>query len=75
MHIIQKQYKEIALLTCDGTVNEELVMTEAIIYRARMIGADAVLILQRNNYQEGVGPLGGGATRSVYRAKAVVYEP
>src|SRR5258707_3647873 len=45
IHLVQKPYKEIALLTCDGTVNEESVMTEAIIYRARMLGADAVIIL------------------------------
>ena len=71
--LIQKPFKEIALLTCDGTPNQEQVMTGAIIYRARMMGADAVITLQRNGYQEGIGPFGGGNGRSVYRAKAIVW--
>src|SRR5580765_4301775 len=53
MHSIQKPFREIALLTCEGSVDEEAVMTEAIIYRARTMGADAVIILEPNNYQEG----------------------
>ena len=72
-HTPGKPYKEIALLTRDGTPNEELVMTQAIIYRARMMGADAVIIVPQNSYQEGIGPFGGGSGRSVYRAKAVVW--
>jgi hypothetical protein len=46
-------------------------MTEAIIYRARMMGADAVIILPPNQYQETVGAFSGG--RCVFRGEAVVF--
>ncbi len=39
----QRPYKVIALLTCEGAVDQEVVMTAAIYYRARQIGADAVI--------------------------------
>jgi hypothetical protein len=39
----QRPYKEIALLTCEGEPQEEAAMTTAILYRARMLGADAVM--------------------------------
>ncbi|MGD1086272.1 MAG: hypothetical protein ABSA47_16170 [Verrucomicrobiota bacterium] len=39
-----RPYKVIALLTCEGTVNEETDMLNAIIYRARQLGADGLVI-------------------------------
>jgi hypothetical protein len=38
----RRPYKVIALLTCEGAPNQEAVMTAAIYYRARQIGANAV---------------------------------
>jgi hypothetical protein len=63
---IQRPYKEIALLNCEGTRAEEAAMTGAIIYRAQMIGANAVIILPPFH--------SGWGDRRVYRAKAVIYE-
>ena len=79
---IQKPFKAIALLTCEGALAEEAVMTEANIYRARMMGADAVVIENAFGYQQGGaiiwgprGGFGGGSSgRAVFRATAVVYE-
>ena len=79
---IQRRFKEIALLTCEGALHEEPEMTEANIYRARMLGADAVIIESAHGYQQG-GPIiwgprggfgGGSSGRAVFRATAVVYE-
>jgi hypothetical protein len=75
---ITKPHKNIALLTCEGAPHEEPEMTEAIIYRARMLGADAVIILPINSYQQGGaffgGSGGGGDGRCVFRGEAVVYK-
>jgi hypothetical protein len=72
---IQRPHKIIALLTCEGRVDEEGVMTEALIYRARMMGADAVMILPPYVYRDAPRPpYHGSSTRKVYRAKAAVYE-
>jgi len=63
---VQKPYKEIALLNCEGTPKEEAPMTAAIIYRARMLGANAIIILPPSR--------SGWGDRRVFRAKAIVYE-
>lgn len=71
----------IALLTCEGAPKEEAAMTMAIMYRARMMGADAIMRADTSFTQEGggiiVGPrggFGGGSnTRCVFRARAIVY--
>ena len=63
---IQKPYKEIALLNCEGTPKEEAPMTEAIIYRARILGANAIIILPPSR--------SGWGDRRVFRAKAIVFE-
>jgi hypothetical protein len=68
-HPIQRPCRDIALLTCEGRPNEELVATEALIYRARMMGADAVLILPWYKYQKNLSAVG-----TMFRAKAMVYE-
>jgi len=78
----QRPYKVIALLTCEGAPKEEAAMTTAILYRARMMGADAVMSANTSFTQEGGGFIfggnggfGGGVnTRCVFRAKAIVYE-
>lgn len=68
----EKTYKPIALLTCDGNSREELVMTEAIFYRARQLGADAVV---RGSVSGSTPPLGFvfGGMNYQYRATAIVY--
>jgi hypothetical protein len=68
----ERKYQPIALLTCDGNSREELVMTEAIFYRARQLGADAVI----RGSQAGITPPLGfvfGGMNFQYRATAIVY--
>jgi hypothetical protein len=61
---IQRPYKDIALLTCEGTPGEEAEMTQAIIDHARRLGANAVVILPPSR--------SGWGDRRVFRVKAVV---
>jgi len=75
---VHRPFKEIALLTCEGAPKEEAAMMTAIVYRARMLGADAVMSANTAVTQQG-GPVirgwGGGIdTRCVFRARAIVYE-
>jgi hypothetical protein len=77
----ERPFKVIGLLTCEGAPKEEATMTTAIFYRARMMGADAVLSANTSFGQEGggfvIGPRGGfgggSSTRCVFRARAIVY--
>ena len=85
----RKPYKVIALLTCEGAVDQEVVMTTAIYYRARQIGADGVMDAGTITTQKqttlnvadtvekqiamNVIGLGGSGARSVFRASAFVY--
>lgn len=77
----QRPFKVIALLTCEGAPKEEAVMMTAIIYRAQLIGADALMSADTAYTQEGGGFIwgshggfgGGSNTRCVFRAKAIVY--
>lgn len=75
----ERPYKVIALLTCEGAPKEEAAMTTAIFYRARMMGADAVLHAETSfgDNEIGLGGRGGfgllGGTRCVFRARAIVY--
>lgn len=80
----ERKYKVIALITCEGAPKDEAPAVTAIFYRARQIGAEAVmgadtvtteqenspLLLGRNAW----GFAGAGGARCVYRAKAIVYE-
>jgi uncharacterized protein YceK len=68
----ERPHKVIALLTCEGAVDQEVVMTTAILYRARQIGADAVVKVDTIYSQQG-GLLSGSTTRCLFRAKAIVY--
>jgi len=78
----QRPYKVIALLTCEGAVDQEVVMTKAIFYRARQIGAEGVMSAGTISTQQGDALIigrgwgfgGGGSTRCVFRARAIVYE-
>jgi hypothetical protein len=78
----ERPYKAIALLTCEGAPKEEAAMTTAILYRARMMGADAVMSADAAVTREGGGFIfgpsggfgGGSNTRCVFRARAIVYE-
>lgn len=65
-HTVLKPHKDIAILTCEGTPREESPMTEAIIYRSRIMGANAVVMLPPSR--------SGWGDRRVFRAKAMVYE-
>ena len=67
-----KPYKEIASLTCEGAPREEAVMMEAILYRARHLGADGVIIQPPDRMAEWNG-LGIGHRR-VFRASAILYD-
>lgn len=85
----QRPFKVIALLTCEGAVDQEVVMTTAIYYRARQIGADGVINAGTiTTQQEGslnvadtvskqimmnAIGLGGSSARCVFRADAIVY--
>jgi hypothetical protein len=85
----QRPYKVIALLTCEGAVDQEVVMSTAIYYRARQIGADAVMNAGTITTQKETGGIyagsvaqqavlssmgfGGSGARSVFRANAIVY--
>jgi hypothetical protein len=76
-----RPFKEIALLTCEGAPKEEAPMTEAIFYRAKQLGADAVLSAGASMGDQGggfiAGPRGGfgmpSGTRCVFRARAIIY--
>ncbi len=86
----ERPYKVIALLTCEGAVDQEVVMTKAILYRARQIGADGLLgtgtiTTQKEGTVNVAGTvvkqiamnvlgLGGSGARSVFRYRAIVYE-
>jgi hypothetical protein len=65
----QRPYKVIALLTCEGAVDQEVVMTTAIYYRARQLGADAVMNAGAVTSQNG----SGGIT-AVGDARGVAYQ-
>ena len=74
----QRPHRYIAFLTCEGAVDQEAVMTTAIFYRARQLGADAVQNAGTINSVGGGGyytPLGytPPGLRSVFRYYALVY--
>jgi len=73
-----RSYKVIAPLTCEGAAEEEVLMTRAIFYRARQIGADGVLSGTAAFTQKGepiiYGVGGASKTRCVFRARAIVYQ-
>lgn len=69
---ITKANKEIAFLTCEGAAKEEIDMTKGIIEKARLLGADAIVILGANMGSD--FQMGHGGSRAVFRAKAVVYQ-
>ena len=68
----KRHYKIIALLTCEGAVDQEVVMTRAIYYRARLIGADGVMEAG-NTTIVGTGWSGGSSLRTIFRDYAIVY--
>ena len=71
-----RKYKVIALITCEGAYHEEVVMTKAINFQARQLGADAVIILNANTAQTGSGSMYGGHVggRALFKANAIVFE-
>jgi hypothetical protein len=70
----ERPYKVIALLTCEGAVDQEVVMTTAILYRARQIGADGVISAGTATIMKEGTLIGGTSARSVFRYRAIVYE-
>jgi hypothetical protein len=77
----ERPHRVTALLTCEGAVDQEVVMTAAIFYRARQIGADAVIKLE-TIYTQPKDPAilagsvfgSGTGTRCVFQYRAIVYE-
>ncbi len=75
-----RKHKQIALITCEGAYHEEAVMTKAILFKARQLGADAVVRNDANTVQTGGGGMyrgtGGGKMggRSLFHASAIVFE-
>jgi hypothetical protein len=78
----EKAFKVIALITCDGDPKDEADAVTAIFYRARQLGAQGVMSAATVSTEKsdplyigrGWGFGGGSGTRSVFRAKAIVYE-
>jgi uncharacterized protein YceK len=71
----ERPYKVIALLTCEGAPKEEAVMTTAIFYRARQIGAEGVMNAgTMNNSGSAIDALLGSSARCVFRYRAIVYD-
>ena len=78
----ERPYKVIALLTYEANPDEEVVVKTAIYYRARQIGAEAVMnantvfmkVQDPFFLGTGGGFGGGGRTRCIFRVKAIVYE-
>ena len=76
----EKAYTVIALLTCEGRVDQEVVMSTAIFYRARQIGADGVMRAENVTRQKGsfsFNRYGGGGrseARCVFHYRAIVYD-
>jgi hypothetical protein len=64
-----RPYKIIAFLTCEGAVDQEVVMTTAIYYRARQLGADAVM-----NAGAIISQNGSGGVIAVGDARGVAYQ-
>ena len=75
-----RRHKQIALITCEGAYHEEAVMTKAILFKARQLGADAIVRNDANTVQTGGGGMyrgtGGGKLggRSLFHASAIVWE-
>ena len=73
---IQKPHRIIALLTCEGPAHQEGELVNAINYRARQIGANAVIVLEADRPNEKLlfsNPIFQPADSRVFRAQAVVY--
>lgn len=71
-----KKFKVIAQMTCEGAYHEEVVMTEAMIYEAKKLGADAMVRLPPIQASTGHGTALGfdHGTRCLFRANAIVFE-
>lgn len=67
---ILRVHKVIALLICEGGVDEEPEMVNAINYRARQLGADGVVILPPDRTGSIWSAFGA---RRIFRANAIVY--
>jgi len=75
---IKKQFKEIALITVDdeGWDRDESELTTILIDKAKEIGADGVILLEKDKRFEGVVPVGGvivAINRTVVRGTAIIY--
>ena len=70
---VTQPYSVIALLTCEGAAAEEGMMMNAILYRARQIGAQGVIVLPAERPGLTANLLFAGNDRRVFRANAIVY--
>ena len=64
-----RPHRQLALITCDGESNEEGVMTQAIIFHARRIGANALIKMPSETRRGGFGIPNG----LIFRYTAIVY--
>lgn len=71
-----RHYKVVALITCEGAYHEEVVMTQAIIYKAKQLGADAAINLDPDRATTGNSSQYGGSVggRRLFRANAIVFD-
>ena len=75
---IKKQYKEVALITVDdqGWGMDESELTRVLIDKAKMIGADGVIILGKDEQFEGAFPVSGilfAISSKVVKGTAIIY--
>ena len=76
---VKRPYKIIALLAHEANPEDEAMMMNAIAYRAKKLGADAMIVLnqQANNAQvnQVVQIANNERKPQIYRANAIIYTP
>jgi hypothetical protein len=74
--VSSRSSRVIAQMTCEGAYHEEVVMTEAMIYEAKKLGADAMVRLPAIQASTGHGSALGfdQGSRCLFRANAIVFE-
>ncbi len=73
---LDRPHKVIALLTAEGAANEEGDLVNAMMFKARQLGANAVVMLPPDRPNAGVvfNNILQPADRRVFRGNAVVYK-
>lgn len=79
LNLPERPYKIVALLTCAGNYREEVVMRRAILYQAKLLGADGVLnadiivVVEGDSERKQINSEKTGRFDGVYEARAFVY--